>query len=282
MIIFTNKISKISFVLYFLFCIARNNSILCEENIFYEDKTDVKKKYTTYILTYNSLCIQNINPFYDYFTKYNNLQKRGKHIYIVRNKYELIRLFFNFSFSKTTWKNTRYGFFYKINILENYYSCFNIPNINYKHEFVGILAFYYGINISYNNNGTFIKNSINIGCKIAGGLIWSRFNFLLLYNYKQDNNTYYTPSYKDKQKKEDLKIKNVLCDWHNWTNFDIILDIIPLYIQFKKIFYINIEYKLGLFDIICTLKEYAKSTDTNKKKLFNHLLFNISINIGIY
>ena len=292
-------------------------------NIFAEE--DYEKPYLAnnkmYLLTWNSLTVQNISPFYDYFYKYNSLFKSKKFNHIVPKPYELVRVFLNFSFSKTKWKSSRYGFFYKINTLENLYTCFNLRQLihnfilgvgkkfKYEHEFIGIAAFYVGINVSYNNNGMMNKNKVNIGGNFGVGLMWSRFYWLLLYNYKNtsedkingiDKNNYFlkknlkenlkenSPSPNAignniicKDNKEDiLKISNVLKNWENWLNFDIVVDIIPFYIQFKKIFYINIEYKLGLYDTIVSVVKHISST--KKSTILNHLFYNISINIGIY
>ena len=279
-------------------------------NIFAEE--DYEKPYLAnnkmYLLTWNSLTVQNISPFYDYFYKYNSLFNAKEKInYIVPKPYELVRVFFNFSFSKTKWKSPRYGFFYKINTLENLYTCFNLrqlihilgvdKKIKYEHEFIGIAAFYIGINVSYNNNGMMNKNKVNIGGNFGVGLMWSRFYWLLLYNYKNtsgekingiDKNNYFlkknlkeiTHDRICKGNKDDiLKISNVLKNWENWLNFDIVVDIIPFYIQFKKIFYINIEYKLGLYDTIGSVVKHIKR---NKSTILKHFFYNISINIGIY
>ena len=180
--------------------------------------------------------------------------------------------------------------------------------IKYEHEFIGIAAFYIGINVSYNNNGMMNKNKVNIGGNFGVGLMWSRFYWFLLYNYKNtskekingiDKNNYFlkknlkenlkenSPSPNaignniiGKDNKEDiLKISNVLKNWENWLNFDIVVDIIPFYIQFKKIFYINIEYKLGLYDTIGSVVKHIKR---NKSTILKHFFYNISINIGIY
>ena len=292
-------------------------------NIFAEE--DYEKPHLAnnkmYLLTWNSLTVQNISPFYDYFYKYDSLLKSEEKInHIVPKPYELVRVFFNFSFSKTKWKSPRYGFFYKINTLENFYSCFNLRQLirnfisekkikfKYEHEFIGIAAFYIGINVSYNNNGMMNKNKVNIGGNFGVGLMWSRFYWLLLYNYKNtsgeaingiDNNNYFlkknlkgnSPSPNaignniiGKDNKEDiLKISNVLKNWENWLNFDIVVDIIPFYIQFKKIFYINIEYKLGLYDtIVSVVKHIKRKNKSTKSTILNHFFYNISINIGIY
>lgn len=290
-------------------------------NIFAEE--DYEKPYLAnnkmYLLTWNSLIVQNISPFYDYFYKYNILlQSTGKINHIVPKPYELVRVFFNFSFSKTKWESPRYGFFYKINALENLYTCFNLRQLihnfilrveekfKYEHEFIGIAAFYVGINVSYNNNGMMNKNKVNIGGNFGVGLIWSRFYWFLLYNYKntsekqigeiKQNNYFLTKNLTSlnsnnnnnlinnniigKNNKDDiLKISNVLKNWENWLNFDIVVDIIPFYIQFKKIFYINIEYKLGLYDTIISVVNHIRFTKNN---ILKHLFFNISINIGIY
>ena len=168
-------------------------NILAEEN--YEKPYLANNKM--YLLTWNSLTVQNISPFYDYFYKYDSLLKSEEKInHIVPKPYELVRVFFNFSFSKTKWKSPRYGFFYKINTLENLYTCFNLRQLihnfilgvgkkfKYEHEFIGIAAFYVGINVSYNNNGMMNKNKVNIGGNFGVGLMWSRFYWLLLYNYK--------------------------------------------------------------------------------------------------
>ena len=303
-------------------------------NIFAEE--DYEKPYLAnnkmYLLTWNSLTVQNISPFYDYFYKYNSLFKSKEKInHIVPKSYELVRSFFNFSFSKTKWKSPRYGFFYKINTLENLYTCFNLRQLihnfilgvgkkfKYEHEFIGIAAFYIGINVSYNNNGMMNKNKVNIGGNFGVGLMWSRFYWFLLYNYKNtgeneiegiNKNQYFlkknfkknppSPSTIDnnkidnntidyniigKENKEDiLKISNVLKNWENWLNFDIVVDIIPFYIQFKKIFYINIEYKLVLYDTIVSVVKHIKCKPESKSKstILDHLFYNISINIGIY
>ena len=279
-------------------------NILAEED--YEKPYFANNKM--YLLTWNSLTVQNISPFYDYFYKYNSLFNAKEKInYIVPKPYELVRVFFNFSFSKTKWKSPRYGFFYKINTLENLYTCFNLrqlihilgvdKKIKYEHEFIGIAAFYVGINVSYNNNGMMNKNKVNIGGNFGVGLMWSRFYWLLLYNYKNtsedkingiDKNNYFlkknlkeiTHDRICKGNKDDiLKISNVLKNWENWLNFDIVVDIIPFYIQFKKIFYINIEYKLGLYDTIGSVVKHIKR---NKSTILKHFFYNISINIGIY
>ena len=281
-------------------------------NIFAEE--DYEKSYLAnnkmYLLTWNSLTVQNICPFYDYFYKYYSILKvKGKINHIVPKPYELVRVFFNFSFSKTKWKSPRYGFFYKINTLENFYSCFNLRQLirnfisekkikfRYEHEFIGIAAFYVGINVSYNNNGMMNKNKVNIGGNFGVGLMWSRFYWLLLYNYKNTskeningiakNKYFLKKNLKEithdricKGNKDDiLKISNVLKNWENWLNFDIVVDIIPFYIQFKKIFYINIEYKLGLYDTIGSVVKHIKH---NKSTILKHFFYNISINIGIY
>ena len=290
-------------------------NILAEEN--YEKPYLANNKM--YLLTWNSLTVQNICPFYDYFYKYDSLLKSGKINHIVPKPYELVRVFFNFSFSKTKWKSPRYGFFYKINTLENLYTCFNLRQLihnfilgvgkkfKYEHEFIGIAAFYIGINVSYNNNGMMNKNKVNIGGNFGVGLMWSRFYWLLLYNYKNTSGEEINGIAKNKyfshkliknenenenenkktiyniliNNKEDiLKISNVLKNWENWLNFDIVVDIIPFYIQFKKIFYINIEYKLGLYDTIVSVVKHISST--KKSTILNHLFYNISINIGIY
>ena len=287
-------------------------NILAEED--YEKPYFANNKM--YLLTWNSLTVQNISPFYDYFYKYNSLFNAKEKInYIVPKPYELVRVFFNFSFSKTKWKSPRYGFFYKINTLENLYTCFNLrqlihilgvdKKIKYEHEFIGIAAFYIGINVSYNNNGMMNKNKVNIGGNFGVGLMWSRFYWFLLYNYRNTSekdingiakNKYFLK--KDlkgnlkenlkeithericKDNKDDiLKISNVLKNWENWLNFDIVVDIIPFYIQFKKIFYINIEYKLGLYDTIGSVVKHIKR---NKSTILKHFFYNISINIGIY
>ena len=287
-------------------------NILAEED--YEKPYFANNKM--YLLTWNSLTVQNISPFYDYFYKYNSLFNAKEKInYIVPKPYELVRVFFNFSFSKTKWKSPRYGFFYKINTLENLYTCFNLRQLihflgvgkknNYEHEFIGIAAFYIGINVSYNNNGMMNKNKVNIGGNFGVGLMWSRFYWFLLYNYRNTSekdingiakNKYFLK--KDlkgnlkenlkeithericKDNKDDiLKISNVLKNWENWLNFDIVVDIIPFYIQFKKIFYINIEYKLGLYDTIGSVVKHIKR---NKSTILKHFFYNISINIGIY
>ena len=288
-------------------------NILAEED--YEKPYFANNKM--YLLTWNSLTVQNISPFYDYFYKYNSLFNAKEKInYIVPKPYELVRVFFNFSFSKTKWKSPRYGFFYKINTLENFYSCFNLRQLiynfissmekkfKYKHEFIGIAAFYIGINVSYNNNGMMNKNKVNIGGNFGVGLMWSRFYWLLLYNYKNtsknkigeiDQNQYFLKKnlkenlnfLKEKENNkicrentdDILKISNVLKNWENWLNFDIVVDIIPFYIQFKKIFYINIEYKLGLYDTIGSVVKHIKR---NKSTILKHFFYNISINIGIY
>lgn len=286
-------------------------------NIFAEE--DYEKPYLAnnkmYLLTWNSLTVQNISPFYDYFYKYDSLLNSKEKInYIVPKSYELVRVFLNFSFSKTKWKSPRYGFFYKINTLENLYTCFNLrqlihifisdveKKIKYEHEFIGIAAFYIGINVSYNNNGMMNKNKVNIGGNFGVGLMWSRFYWLLLYNYKNtseeeingiDKNNYFLKkNLKEnihericKDNKDDiLKISNVLKNWENWLNFDIVVDIIPFYIQFKKIFYINIEYKLGLYDTIVSVVKHIKRKLENKPEstILKHFFYNISINIGIY
>ena len=203
-------------------------------------------------------------------------------------------------------------FFYKINTLENFYSCFNLWQLihifisgvgrkfKYEHEFIGIAAFYIGINVSYNNNGMMNKNKVNIGGNFGVGLMWSRFYWLLLYNYKntigekkddiEKNNYFLKKNFKEKKitykkiGKENtndiLKISSVLKNWENWLNFDIVVDIIPFYIQFKKIFYINIEYKLGLYDTIVSVVKHISYT--KKSTILNHFFYNISINIGIY
>ena len=284
-------------------------NILAEED--YEKPYLANNKM--YLLTWNSLTVQNICPFYDYFYKYDSLLKSKEKInHIVPKSYELVRSFFNFSFSKTKWKSPRYGFFYKINTLENFYSCFNLwqlihifisgveKKFRYKHEFIGIAAFYIGINVSYNNNGMMNKNKVNIGGNFGVGLMWSRFYWLLLYNYKNTNeenigdiekNKYFLKknfkgekiTYKKigKENTDDiLKISSVLKNWENWLNFDIVVDIIPFYIQFKKIFYINIEYKLGLYDTIVFVVKHISYT--KKSTILNHFFYNISINIGIY
>ena len=283
-------------------------NILAEED--YEKPYFANNKM--YLLTWNSLTVQNISPFYDYFYKYNSLFNAKEKInYIVPKPYELVRVFFNFSFSKTKWKSPRYGFFYKINTLENLYTCFNLRQLihflgvgkknNYEHEFIGIAAFYIGINVSYNNNGMMNKNKVNIGGNFGVGLMWSRFYWLLLYNYKNtsgekingiDKNNYFlkknlkeiTHDRICKGNKDDiLKISNVLKNWENWLNFDIVVDIIPFYIQFKKIFYINIEYKLGLYDtIVSVVKHIKRKNKSTKSTILNHFFYNISINIGIY
>ena len=288
-------------------------NILAEED--YEKPYFANNKM--YLLTWNSLTVQNISPFYDYFYKYNSLFNAKEKInYIVPKPYELVRVFFNFSFSKTKWKSPRYGFFYKINTLENFYSCFNLRQLirnfisekkikfKYEHEFIGIAAFYVGINVSYNNNGMMNKNKVNIGGNFGVGLMWSRFYWLLLYNYKNtskeningiaENNYFLKKNLKEnlnflKEKENNkicrentddiLKISNVLKNWENWLNFDIVVDIIPFYIQFKKIFYINIEYKLGLYDTIGSVVKHIKH---NKSTILKHFFYNISINIGIY
>lgn len=289
-------------------------------NIFAEE--DYEKPYLAnnkmYLLTWNSLTVQNISPFCDYFYRYNSLllKPEGKINHIVPKPYELVRVFFNFSFSKTKWKSPRYGFFYKINTLENLYTCFNLRQLihllgggkknNYEHEFIGIAAFYVGINVSYNNNGMMNKNKVNIGGNFGVGLMWSRFYWLLLYNYKNTSedeingivkNKYFlkknlkgtlkgiTHQKICKDNKDDiLKISNVLKNWENWLNFDIVVDIIPFYIQFKKIFYINIEYKLGLYDTIVSVVKHINYKPKSKPKstILNHFFYNISINIGIY
>ena len=294
-------------------------------NIFAEE--DYEKPYLAnnkmYLLTWNSLTVQNICPFYDYFYRYNSLFNSKKFNHIVPKPYELVRVFFNFSFSKTKWKSPRYGFFYKINTLENLYTCFNLRQLihnfilgvgkkfKYEHEFIGIAAFYVGINVSYNNNGMMNKNKVNIGGNFGVGLMWSRFYWLLLYNYKNTSGEEINGIAKNKyfshkliknenenenenkktiyniliNNKEDiLKISNVLKNWENWLNFDIVVDIIPFYIQFKKIFYINIEYKLGLYDTIVSVVKHIKRKPESKPKstILKHLFFNISINIGIY
>ena len=295
-------------------------NILAEEN--YEKPYLANNKM--YLLTWNSLTVQNISPFYDYFYKYDSLLKSEEKInHIVPKPYELVRVFFNFSFSKTKWKSPRYGFFYKINTLENLYTCFNLRQLihnfilgvgkkfKYEHEFIGIAAFYIGINVSYNNNGMMNKNKVNIGGNFGVGLMWSRFYWLLLYNYKNTSGEEINGIAKNKyfshkliknenenenenkktiyniliNNKEDiLKISNVLKNWENWLNFDIVVDIIPFYIQFKKIFYINIEYKLGLYDTIVSVVKHIKRKPESKPKstILKHLFFNISINIGIY
>ena len=294
-------------------------NILAEEN--YEKPYLANNKM--YLLTWNSLTVQNICPFYDYFYRYNSLFNSKKFNHIVPKQYELVRVFFNFSFSKTKWKSPRYGFFYKINTLENLYTCFNLRQLihnfilgvgkkfKYEHEFIGIAAFYIGINVSYNNNGMMNKNKVNIGGNFGVGLMWSRFYWLLLYNYKNTSGEEINGIAKNKyfshkliknenenenenkktiyniliNNKEDiLKISNVLKNWENWLNFDIVVDIIPFYIQFKKIFYINIEYKLGLYDTIVSVVKHIKCKPESKSKstILKHLFFNISINIGIY
>ena len=288
-------------------------NILAEED--YEKPYFANNKM--YLLTWNSLTVQNISPFYDYFYKYNSLFNAKEKInYIVPKPYELVRVFFNFSFSKTKWKSPRYGFFYKINTLENFYSCFNLRQLiynfissmekkfKYKHEFIGIAAFYIGINVSYNNNGMMNKNKVNIGGNFGVGLMWSRFYWFLLYNYRNTSekdingiakNKYFLKKnlkenlnfLKEKENNkicrentdDILKISNVLKNWENWLNFDIVVDIIPFYIQFKKIFYINIEYKLGLYDTIGSVVKHIKR---NKSTILKHFFYNISINIGIY
>ena len=155
------------------------------------------------------------------------------------------------------------------------------------------------------------KNKVNIGGNFGVGLMWSRFYWLLLYNYKNTSGEEINGIAKNKyfshkliknenenenenkktiyniliNNKEDiLKISNVLKNWENWLNFDIVVDIIPFYIQFKKIFYINIEYKLGLYDTIVSVVKHIKRKPESKPKstILKHLFFNISINIGIY
>ena len=171
--------------------------------------------------------------------------------------YELIRSFFHSSLTWVKWINHRYGYSLRINFFDQVFTNHNLvnsSNVNGKNGFIGLLSGDIGAFISYNNNGGGYKDMVNIGGFIALGLLWSR-PYLLI-------------------KKEILQL---LKDWRSYVNFDILFHISPLYIQFKDFFFISVNYKLGIIDLVKTLKN-SKPNDGG----LGHFLSGLYLSLGIY
>jgi hypothetical protein len=155
---------------------------------------------------------------------------------------------------RVKWINHRYGYSLRINFFDQVFTNYNFVNSDTKNSFIGLFSGDIGVFISYNNNGGGYKDMVNIGGFMALGLLWSR-PYLFI-------------------KKEILKL---LKEWRSYVNFDILFHISPLYIQFKDFFFISINYKLGIIDLVKTFKN-KKPNDSG----LGHFLSGLCLSLGIY
>ena len=232
-----------TYLLFFFLCSSCYALEFPKENIFQQQLFSNK---INYIISWNVLSAQT----FDNFRMYSN-EKAIKF-------YEVIRSFLHCSWMRIKWFNSRYGYSIRINGFDQVFTVYNIfRKCESKEEgdgFIGLLSGSGGLFVSYNNNGGLYKDKINIGGFISLGLLWSR-PYLL----------------------GGKKVIALLKDWHTYINFDIVCHLSPIYIQFKDWFYLSINYKFGIVDIVRTFK----NRETGNKSL-EHLLSGISINLGIY
>ncbi len=210
-----------------------------KENIFPQQ---LFRNKTHYIILWNAISGQTFDNIIMY-TKEKNIKV-----------YELIRSFFHSSLMRVKWINHRYGYSLRINFFDQVFTNHNFVNSNKKNGYIGLFSGDIGVFISYNNNGGGYKDMVNIGGFMALGLLWSR-PYLLIKN----------------------EILKLLKEWRSYVNFDILFHISPLYIQFKDFFFISINYKLGIIDLVKTFK--------NKKPndgVLGHFLSGLCLSLGIY
>ena len=192
-------------------------------------------------------------------------------ILYIKNKYELIRNLFSFTFYCKRHFSSKYFFLFNINFFDN--TNFKQKervrlkkkdddiNIFYEAgaERIGVLSILFGIGFYWFN-----KNNLKLSSSFSLGFLWARDNAMVLANYKCDKGDgkvdiqYYAYSriYFDKCILKDVHDYELMFrpfHYFTWMHGDILFKFEILSIQYKH-FYIGCTWKRGIFDTIKVLK----------------------------
>lgn len=198
--------------------------------------------------------------FLDVFPPYNAYLLR-----YIKNKYELIRNLFSFSFYCKNNFSSRFFFVFNVNFFDN-------TNFKQKErliigkkfekgaERIGVLSILFGIGFYWFN-----KNNLKLSSSFSLGFLWARDNAMVLANYKKEVNKdlldyygFYQINYSTGEQGKILYEGNDILEFHpfhylTWMHGDILFKIEILSIQYKH-FYIGCTWKRGIFDTIKVIK----------------------------
>jgi len=264
----------------------KKNSILFYSILFYSVNIEAKNVVKDFfikgekIITWNGISSTSIQMYnrYNEGTSEDNKDFNGNSdIFIImyhdnslryiKNKYELIRNLFSFSFYCKNNFSSRFFFVFNFNFFDN-------TNFKQKErlkidekfekgaERIGVLSILFGIGFYWFN-----KNNLKLSSSFSLGFLWARDNAMVLANYKKkvkkDSLEYYEDyqiNYSTigvRQEKILFEGKNIL-EFHpfhpfTWRHGDILFKIEILSIQYKH-FYIGCTWQRGIFDTIKVIK----------------------------
>ena len=207
-----------------------------------EDDKKFNKEYSDVFIPYN-----------DYLLRY------------IKNKYELIRNLFFFSFYCKNNFSSRFFFVFNVNFFDN---------TNFKQqerlrigekfekgaERIGVLSILFGIGFYWFN-----KNKLKLSSSFSLGFLWARDNAMVLANYKKEVNKdlldyygFYQINYSTGEQGKILYEVEDILEFHpfhpfTWMHGDILFKIEILSIQYKH-FYIGCTWQRGIFDTIKVIK----------------------------
>lgn len=207
-----------------------------------EDDKNFNKEYSDVFIPYN-----------DYLLRY------------IKNKYELIRNLFSFSFYCKNNFSSRFFFVFNVNFFDN-------TNFKQKErlridekfekgaERIGVLSILFGIGFYWFN-----KNNLKLSSSFSLGFLWARDNAMVLANYKKEVNKdsleyygFYQINYTTEEQGKILHESEDILEFHpfhplTWMHGDILFKIEILSIQYKH-FYIGCTWQRGIFDTIKVIK----------------------------
>ena len=272
---------------------VEKNSILFYSILFYSVNIEAKNVVKDFfikgekIITWNGISSTSIQMYNAYklgFSPVDNekllsdiKQCKMKQFYdaneilYIKNKYELIRNLFSFTFYCKRHFSSKYFFLFNINFFDN--TNFKQKervrlkkkdddiNIFYEAgaERIGVLSILFGIGFYWFN-----KNNLKLSSSFSLGFLWARDNAMVLANYKCDKGDgkvdiqYYAYSriYFDKCILKDVHDYELMFrpfHYFTWMHGDILFKFEILSIQYKH-FYIGCTWKRGIFDTIKVLK----------------------------
>ena len=268
----------------------KKNSILFYSILFYSVNIEAKNVVKDFfikgekIITWNGISSTSIQMYNEYckgFSEKNNEKLKEEfsklftyyddtEIRYIKNKYELVRNLFSFSFYCKK-QFSQAGFFvFNFNFLDNTNLRQSERIFLEKNELtyepgsgrIGILSFLFGIGFYWLK-----KNNFNISSSFNLGFIWTRDNAMQIPNYKYNRNP-------DKEDGIDCQYYGCLnfyfdnegnlvtrrstleflpFHYFTWMHGDILFKFEILSIQYKH-FYIGCTWKRGIFDTIKVLK----------------------------
>ncbi len=195
-----------------------------------------------------------------------------KEIVHLKNKYELIKNFFSFSFyGKYEIKNryffsVNFDFFSNTNFreVERVFYLEKDELVSKGSEKIGILSLCFGLGKYWVRNNFRLSSCINIG------LIWNRENAMNLWNYKYqydaDPIAYLQKPVVKYDKEHDVFVmldgRGTFTEFFpfnpmTWCHGDILVKLEIVNIQYKN-FYINWTWQRGIMDTIKIIKQYKE------------------------